>query len=200
MTEASDHGELGRYRQYLLVLARLQFAPQLRGKLDPSDLVQQTLLKACEGIGQLRDEVMLAAWLRRILANELAAELRRFSAEKRDLALERSLEVQLAESSARLDEWLAGDGTTPSERLEREEDLIALSDALCKLSEDQRRAVELRYLCGQSTLAIAGELEKSHAAVAGLLRRGVHNLRRLLASDGETPCRTKSPLESDSTA
>lgn len=199
MTQASDGDKLERYRQYLLVLARWQIAPQLRGKLDPSDLVQQTLLKACEGIGQLRDEVTLVAWLRRILANELAAELRRFNADKRDLALERSLDVQLAESSARLNAWLAGDETTPSERLAREDDLIALSNALCALPDDQRRAVEMRYLCGQSTLAIAAELQKSPAAVAGLLRRGVHNLRRLMATEEGSPCPTKSPLESDST-
>jgi RNA polymerase sigma-70 factor (ECF subfamily) len=199
MAQDSNREQFGRYRQYLLVLARLQIAPQLRGKLDPSDLVQQTLLKACEGADQLRDEVTLAAWLRRILVNELAGELRRFRAEKRDLALERSLEARLAESSARLDAWLAGDGTTPSEQLEREDELIALSNALCGLADDQRRAVELRYLSGHSTLTIAEELEKSPAAVAGLLRRGVHNLRRLLASDEGAPCPTKSNLENDST-
>lgn len=199
MSQDPVQNELGRFRQYLLVLARLQIAPQLRGKLDPSDLVQQTLLKACEAREQLRDQEATAAWLRRVLANELADQLSRYGADKRNMALERSLELQLAESSARLNAWLAGEGTTASERLEREEELISLGNALAQLSEDQRSAVELRYLNGLSVSDVAEQLRKSTAAVAGLLRRGVHNLRRSLAQGEGSTCTPTLPPESDST-
>src|SRR6516165_5545806 len=62
---------LEAFRDYLRLLARLQIDPRLQGKVYPSDIVQETLLKAHQASPefQWRSEGEQAAWLRKILAN-----------------------------------------------------------------------------------------------------------------------------------
>ena len=100
-----------RYREYLHLLARMQLKPPLAAKMAPSDIVQQTLLKAHEKRGQFRGsaDAELAGWLRAVLANTLAESLRRFGRRQRDLALEQSLQADVEGSSAKLEMWLAAD-------------------------------------------------------------------------------------------
>jgi RNA polymerase sigma-70 factor (ECF subfamily) len=176
---------LERYRDYLRVLARLQLDERLQAKLDPSDLVQQTLLKAHEKRGQFRGttEAEFAAWLRQILADQLAKGVRRYATGARAVGLERSLEASLEQSSSRLEAWLAASGSSPSDRAERNEQLLRLSAALAQLPEDQRRAVELKHLKGLPASVVAEQLGKSTRAVAGLLLRGLRRLRQLLQEE-----------------
>jgi RNA polymerase sigma-70 factor (ECF subfamily) len=69
---------LERFRPYLLLLVRSHMSRQYRAKLDPSDVVQQTLLEAHRKWHQFRGatEAELAGWLRRMLSCELADALR----------------------------------------------------------------------------------------------------------------------------
>ena len=50
----SNAEALEPFRRYLEVLARVHLDPRLRGKLDPADIVQQTLLRACAALPDLR--------------------------------------------------------------------------------------------------------------------------------------------------
>ena len=124
-------------------------------------------------------------WLRKILANTLAAEGRRYSAEARDVARERSLEAELELSAFRLECLLVADQTSPSQRAVRAEELLQLAQAMAQLPEDQRLGVELHHLQALPVAAVADRMQRSRSAVVGLLFRGLKRLRELLGQQPE---------------
>jgi RNA polymerase sigma-70 factor (ECF subfamily) len=186
-----DPGQLLEpYRDYLRLLARLHLDRRLRAKLDPSDVVQQTLLEAYLAMGSWEEHLPAerAAWLRRILARNLANAIRDFTRAKRDVNLERSVEAALDASSARLGALLADGAPTPGEQAEQNERLLRLAHALIELPEPQREAIVLRHYENWSLDAISLHLGRSPAAVAGLLHRGLKALRvRLQNAEAEGP-------------
>jgi len=171
-----------KFRTYLMLLARMQMGQKLCAKLDPSDVVQQTLLDAHRQLDQFRGSTSaeMAGWLRRMLACNLADAMRAFSRGKRDAGRERTLEAALDGSSARIESWLAAEQSSPSQQAQRTEDVLRLVEAVAELPEAQREAVVLHYWQGQTLAQVAEQLGRSAAAVAGLLQRGLKSLRTLL--------------------
>jgi len=177
-------GSLKEYRDYLRLLVHAQIGPSLRGKLDASDLVQQTLLKAYERRDQFRGqtEAELASWLRRILARNLADAVRQFHSGTRNARLERSLEAALDGSSSRLQAWLAADHSSPIQAAQRNEHLVRLAAAVTALPEEQRRAVELHHLQALPLAEVSRRMRRSKRSVAGLLFRAFRGIRAALGN------------------
>jgi RNA polymerase sigma-70 factor (ECF subfamily) len=122
----------------------------------------------------------MGAWLRQILVNTLAEAVRGFGRQQRDVALERSLEAAVTDSSARLECWLAAEQSSPSQHVVRQEAMLRLAGALARLPDDQRSALEMRHVQGCSLADISQLMGRSEASVAGLLRRGLKELREQL--------------------
>jgi RNA polymerase sigma-70 factor (ECF subfamily) len=183
-----DDGGLERFRPYLLLLARLHLKGQAPAKLDASDVVQQALLEAHRKHAQFRGstDAERAGWLRQLLACTLADARRALGRAKRDVARERSLDQELEQSSLRLGSWLAAAQVSPSEQAVRHEEAVGVAAALSQLPEANREAVALRYWEGLSLDEISARLGRTPAAVAGLLKRGLKQLRRILQDESQS--------------
>lgn len=183
-TEAADDWE--RFRDFLSVLARVQCAVHWRGKVDLSGIVQQTLLEAFRAGGQLAGatDAQKAGWLKRALTNNLADEVRKLTTARRDAGRERSLEAEMAESMSRLERLLPGGNSTPSRQAVRQERMLQVARALAALPEGQRQAIELHYLEERPLAEVAEALGTTRPAVAGLLHRGLKQLRQRLIEEG----------------
>jgi RNA polymerase sigma-70 factor, ECF subfamily len=181
-----DTARLEQFRDYLRMLTHMQLGPRWKGRLDPSDLVQQTLLEAYRRRDQFRGQGNAArgAWLRAILARNVADAIRAQGRQKRDISRERSLEAGLEASSIRLGEWLAAEQSTPSEHAVRHEQAVLVASALARLPRSQREALVLHYWQDYSLAEIATHLDRTTDAVAGLLKRGLKQLRALLNAGG----------------
>ncbi|MFN5054297.1 MAG: sigma-70 family RNA polymerase sigma factor [Planctomyces sp.] len=176
-----------KYRGYLWALASASLGTGFRNQLDPADVVQTTLLRAAESLATspVSDEESLLAWLRQVLKSVLVDEYRRLHRDRRDIRREQQLlESGVDASAAGLQACLAADQTSPSLAAVRNERLLLLADALVQLPAEQREVVVQRYLEGRSVASIADSLGRTVPAVAGLLRRGLEQLRSLLPEFG----------------
>jgi len=170
--------DLGQYQAYLLLLARACMPRWLRVKITAADLVQETLLKAEKGKSQFRGSPeQVKAWLRSILGNTIVDQVRKYRGAMRDARREQSIHQAIDESSVRIEAWLEAKQSTPSKRLMRQERFSQLAQALRELPEDQREALELHYFRGLKVKQVAEQMGRTRASVAGLVRRGLADLR-----------------------
>ena len=183
----NDARALEPYRDYLRLLSRIELNPRLRARVDPSDVVQQTMLQAFQAREQFRGlvEEQRGAWLRQVLARNLAMAVRDHGRDKREVATERSIQPALDHSSARIDAWLAADESSPSVRAERNEQTLRLAHALAKLLEAQRDALCLHFLHGSPFAEVGRSLGRSQASARGLIQHGLKRRRGLFEEQAD---------------
>jgi RNA polymerase sigma-70 factor, ECF subfamily len=171
------------YRGYLRTLAEARIAPRLRGKLDPSDIVQQSMLQAFQAWDQYHgtSDGERLAWLRQIVICNVLHALRDFRRSKRDISRECSLDEALEDSSRKLEHWLIAEQSTPSEPVRQAEEILQVAQALDELPPSQRDAIVMHYWQGCPLAEIGEVMGRSKPAVAGLLHRGLKRLRQRLA-------------------
>lgn len=188
LARAGDQHALGEvlegYRQFLRLLARSRVGRELRARLDPSDLVQETLLEAQRDFQQFHGEnrAELAGWLRQILLRNLADQCKHHQSQKRDVGREQPLELLVKKTP----ESLAAPLSTPSAHALKLEQEGALATALAQLPPDYREVLTLRHLQGESFETIAARMGRTPGAVRMLWMRALEQLGGLLGNADES--------------
>jgi RNA polymerase sigma-70 factor (ECF subfamily) len=181
---------LGRHRARLRALVALRMDPRLRGRLDASDVVQESLAEADRRLPEylLRRPLPFYPWLRRLALERLAQVYRtHVRAQKRSVEREeRSLSWLPEGPAGELCVPLAGppDGS-PSARLRHEDLRRRLCDALDRLGERDREVIALRHLEQLSVREMAAVLGITEGAVKVRHVRALERLRALLEAGGE---------------
>ncbi|MFM8189607.1 MAG: sigma-70 family RNA polymerase sigma factor [Pirellula sp.] len=178
--------DLQRFRPFLRALADELLYADLQKKVDPSDLVQQTMLQAIEAQSQYRgnSDAAKAGWLKAILRNLVNGLLRSYRSECRDISREQEFRSPSQSDPRRNGPGLdiSGDQTSPSHQAQLDEEKERISKVMKLLTNDQRRAIAMRYWEDLGLDEIGKAMGKTPDAVAGLLYRGMKILRSELGA------------------
>jgi RNA polymerase sigma-70 factor (ECF subfamily) len=172
---------LGQHRDRLRRMVALRLDPRLQGRVDPSDVLQETYLEASVRLAEyLQNPTMpFFLWLR-FLAGQKLLTLHRhhLGTQMRDAGREVSLDRGgLPEtSSAALAAQLLGRDTRPSVAAVRAELKIRLQEALNGMDPLEREVLALRHF---EQLSLAETAQLLGLTESGASRRHLRALKRL---------------------
>lgn len=175
------------YRNYLTILATAQLGRRLRRRMNPSDLVQETMLAAHRDFTSFRggNERDLLAWLRRVLINCLHHAIEtHVGAKMRDVRCEISLEqvsTAMDRSAADFAQMIADPGPSPSFPARQRERAVTLANQLAKLRPQYREVIVLRNLQGLSFEEVAGQMDRKPGTVRMLWLRAIDKFKQVYA-------------------
>jgi RNA polymerase sigma-70 factor (ECF subfamily) len=182
--------ELHRRRLRRMIAARLD--RRLAPRLDPSDVVQETLADAARRLPDyLRDRPLpFYPWLFRLAADRLARTHRdHIGSTVRGIGREERINGTAHDESTaeRLVDRLTANDTTPGRRMAREERRLSLAGAIERMDEIDREILGLRYLDQLAFDEIAAVLEIGLSAAKMRHFRALERLRGVLEELGVEP-------------
>ena len=185
--DASARRELlERHRLDLRRMVVVRLDRRLAARVDPSDIVQDTLAEAAGRLDDyLRDRPLpFHGWLRQLAGEHVIRTHRRHvGSQRRSIAREvRTPEVS-DDSAVSLVNSLVADDTSPSNRLLREERIDRVMAALAALSPRDREVLVMRHLEQLGTAEIAEALGINEAAVRARIVRALIRLRAGLGNE-----------------
>lgn len=147
---------LGRQRDYLRRLLEARMEPGLRQRVDPSDVIQDTLVEANRRMDDYlkRRPTTFRLWLRRKALEQLVNARRHHFAHKR--AVDRETPMSDASSLAIARSLVA---SRASAILQRKEQAAQVREAIMQLSESDREVLLLRNVEQLSNAEVAQLLE-----------------------------------------
>lgn len=184
---SAENELMQKCRAYVSLIARAQIEGWMRTKFDASDLVQQTLLEAHQGLEHFKGqtEAEWLGWLRGILNHNTLDFARKYQgAAKRNVNREFSIDQAggNSDNSGQQGWELKDEAETPSRILLNREQELLMADAVSQLSADYQEVIMLRNLQRLSFKQVAERMNRSPGAVQMLWLRALNQLQEHLES------------------
>ncbi len=178
---------LMKHRSMLVTKARTLVASYLRSHVEPSDMVQNTMLEAHQHASKLvhLEERSFVAWLRRALRHNILDAVKQRRNKKRDVR--RTVRTSELSHTPSAENGCWAIDTSPSQIAQRKEQIAILWFEIERLPDNQRDAMILKHLQGRSLKEVSETLGLSEPAVAGLLHRARQSLMKRMQDAGATP-------------
>ncbi len=185
---AAQEALFQQLRPYLMVIANDQLDDRLHAKLGPSDIVQNSMLRAVEQLPQYRGgtEAEFRGWVRQILVNETRLARRGFAADKRDVRREQGLNP--SESGA-VSHEPADQGLTPATDALADEQALEVQRLIGGLPESYQTVIRLRNWEELSFEQIADRMGMSTSGVAKIWYRALVEIQKIYQRENESRIR-----------
>lgn len=186
--EASER-LLDRHRDRLRKMVSVRLDSRLAARIDPSDVVQETLLVASQRLPVYLTKRPIAfyPWLRQLASDQLE-RLHRQHIQRQNRAVGREVQPRCTLSNQSLERlvgrFVAKD-SSPSRRLLRKELREQVQAALELMDNQDREILILRFLEQLTVAEVAEVLGLSEGAVNMRQLRALERLRALLGTEGE---------------